>query len=356
MTLVAGMVVAVAAVSGGQLTEGPVMAGNGAAWAEHMRGGAIRLLTRQPGGRTVVRHRWAAPRGARTDRDVWSLAADGRRVAAVLGTCTRSGGYSLSPCSAPVFSGPFGRIEGPRLPDRVTRSCRARSRNAAEVAVGGGWTAALVERFCPGLGIESAVRRRIEVRGPRARTIPLAHGGVLRLAGDYLTWRDFKGGAVLYDLRRGKRVLRLGASKGSIVGHDVQADGTLALTRDTRDGQLCVSTVTPAGTERRMACRFEDVYEPVDNVGGAPRLPLEGRTTELAISAGRVLYVRFGTELVLQGPDGVPRRIARFTARRERVGSFGLGPHSAVYAVQRYRFTGGARRSVGRERVVLERL
>ena len=355
MTLVAGMVVAVAAVSGGQLTEGPVMAGNGAAWAEHMRGGAIRLLTRDQGGKTVVRRRWAAP-GSRTDRDVWSLAADGRRVAAVVGTCTRSGGYTLSPCSARAFSGPFGRIEGPRLPKRVTRSCRGRSRNVAEVAVGGGWTAMLVERFCPGLGIESAVRRRIEVRGPLPRTIPLAHGGVLRLAGDYLTWRDFKGGAVLYDLRRGERVLRLGARRGPIVGHDVQADGTLALTRHTRDGRLCVSTVTPAGTEHRLECRFEDVYQPVDNVGGMPRLPVEGRTTELAISAGRVLYVRFGTELVLQGPDGVPRRIARFSARRERVGSFGLGPHGAVYAVQRYRFTGGGRRSVGRERVVLERL
>jgi len=67
--MVAGMVVAVAAVSGGQLTEGPVMAGSGAAWAEHLRGGAIRLLARQPGGRTRVLRRWPAPRGARTERD-----------------------------------------------------------------------------------------------------------------------------------------------------------------------------------------------------------------------------------------------------------------------------------------------
>ena len=355
MSLVAGMVVAVAAVSGGQLTEGPVMAGDGAAWAEQMRGGAIRLFTRQPGGRTVVRHRWAAP-GARTDRDVWSLAADGRRVAAVLGTCTRAGGYSLSPCSARAFSGPFGRIEGPRLPERVSRSCRGRSRNVTEVAVGGGWTAMLVERFCPGLGIESAARRRIEVRGPRARTIPLPRGGVLRLAGDYLTWSDFKGGAVLYDLRRGERVLRLGSKKGWIAGRDVQSDGTLALTRMKRGEQLCVSTVTPAGEERELACRFESLYGPVDEVGGKPRLPLEGKSAEVAISGGQVLYVQFGTELVVQRAGGEPRTIARFTARDERVGSFGLGPRSAVYAVQRYRFTGGVRRSVGRERVVLERL
>lgn len=336
MTILAGMVVAVAAVSGGQLTEGPVMAGNGAAWAERTRGGALRLLTRQPGGRTVVRRRWAAPRGARTARDVWSLAADAGRAAAVVGTCTRSGGYSLSPCSSRTFSGPFGRVVGPRLPERVTRSCRGRSRNAVEVAVGGGWTAVLVERFCPGLGIESGVRRRIEVRGPRAREIPLPRGGALRLAGDHLTWWDGRDGAVLYDLRRGERVLRLGSRRGRIVGRDVQADGTLALTRFTRDEQLCVSTVTPAGAERELSCRDE-------NVGG----PVEGQTPDVAISAGRVLYVRRGAELVLQRPGGEPRTIARFSPRRRRVGSFGLGPHSATYAV---------RERAGRARVIVERL
>jgi hypothetical protein len=355
VTVVAGMVVAVAAVSGGQLTEGPVMAGNGAAWAEHMRGGAIRLLTRQPGGRTVVRHRWAAPRGARTDRDVWSLAADGRRVAAVVGTCTASSGYMLTPCSARAFAGPFGHIGGPRLPDRVTRSCRGRTHNTVEVAAGGGWTAVLVEHYCPSLGIESAVRRRIEVRGPRARTIPLPRGGGLRLAGDYLTWSDFVGGAVLYDLRRGERVLRLGTRKGWIAGRDVQADGTLALTR-MKGEQLCVSTATPAGTERELACRYENDNAPVDEVGGRPRLPLEGRSAEVAISGGRVLSVRHGAELVLQRPGGEPRTIARFTPRSERVGSFGLGPRSATYAVQPYRFSDGVRRRAGRSRVVVERL
>jgi hypothetical protein len=262
----------------------------------------------------------------------------------------------LSPCASRVFAGPFASMEGPRLPDRVTRRCRGRSRNALEAAVGGGWTAVLVERYCPSLGIESAVRRRIEVRGPRSRTIPLPRGGGLRLAGDHLSWWDGRRGAVLYDLRRGERVLRLGARRGSIVGRDVQADGTLALTRYTRDERLCVSIVTPAGAERQVACRPEDPYGPVDEVGGRPELPLEGRTTDVAISAGRVLYVRHGAELVLQRPGGEPRTIARFSPRRARVGAFDLGPRSATYAVRPYRVSGGVRERAGRARVVVERL
>jgi hypothetical protein len=350
------MVAALAAVSGGQLTEGPVMAGDGAAWAEVTRSGAMRLLTREPGGKTAVRRRWAAPRAGRTSRDVWSLSADGRRAAAVVGTCTASRSYTLSPCASRLFSGPLARLAGPRLPDRVGRGCRGRSRNAVEAVTGGPWTAVLVERFCPGLGIESAARRRIEVRGPRRFTIPLPRGGGLRLGGDHLAWSDLDGGVVLFDLRRGERVLRLGARKGPIAGHDVQAGGTLALTRRADGERLCVSTVTREGVERVLACRFEQLHGPVDEVGGRPRLPLEGRTADVAISAGRVLYVTHGERLVLQRPGGEPRTIARFTPRRERAGSIGLGPRSAVYAVRRYRFTEMTRTPVGSERVVLARL
>jgi hypothetical protein len=347
VTALAAMVVAVAAAAGGgDLSAGPVMAGDGAAWAERMPSGAVRVLTRQPGGKRVVRRRWAAPRGAYGTRSIPSIAADGRRLAAVVSTCTPQRRVStVYPCVDRAFAGPFARLRGPRLPERVPTPCPDGSRHETEVATGGGWTAMIVQNFCPIGGGVSALRREIEVRGPRTLRIPLRGGGGLRLAGDYLTWTQLGGGVVLYDLRKGERVLRLGDNRGSIGAHDVQADGTLALSRYAPMSQICVSTVTPAGVEQRIACRYEEPTAGSDAPGA--------RTPAVAISAGRVLYLRGGTDLIVQRPGGEPRLITRFTVKRLRAGEFGLGPRSVVWAEQR---SDGAGNYLVGPRVVLEHL
>lgn len=339
MTLLAGMVALAAAAGGGDLVAGPVAAGDGAAWATRTRSGAVRLVTKQPGGERVVRRRWAPPRDGRSDRAVPSLAADGRRLAAVVATCTMHRRFSpVLACTGRAFSGPFARVRGPRLPGHVPGRCRQSGRrNVLEVATGGGWTATLVERACPATGIESAARLWIEARGPRTRRIPLRVGRALALAGDYLAWADLSG-VVLYDLRRGEPVRRLGDTRGPIGAHDVQSDGTLALTR-WRRGQVCVSTVELGEPERDVACRYE---EPTGGDGDAPG----ARTPAIAISAGRILYVSNATDLILQRPGGEPELITRFTPQRLRTGSIGLGPRTAVWAEQR----------TGAPRVVVKRL
>ena len=348
MTGLAGMVVALAAAAGGgDLTAGPVMAGDGAAWAERTRSGAVRVVTKRPGGKRVVRRRWAASRDSRSTRGIWEVAADGRHLAAVVSTCTRDRRTApILPCEARAFAGPFARLRGPRLPDRVPARCPEGVRNEREIVTGGGWTAVIVERFCSPRGFESAARREIEVRGPRTLRIPLRGGSALRLAGDYLAWSELGGDVVLYNLRRGERVRRLGDKRGTIGGHDVQADGTLALSRYAPMSQICVSTVTPAGVEERIACHYE---EPTGGDGDAPG----ARTTAVAISAGRILFLADGRDLILQRPGGEPRLITRFTFKRLRAGTFGLGPRSVVWAEQR---SDGAGAYVGVPRVVLKRL
>ena len=348
MTALAGMVVALAAAAGGgDLTAGPVMAGDGAAWAERTRSGAVRVLTRQPGGKRVVRRRWIAPRDAKSARSIRDVAADGRRLAAIVSTCTLHRDFGpVVPCVDRAFSGPFARVRGPRLPVRVPWPCPDGGRHESEVVTGGRWTAMIVQNFCPVGGGVSAMRREIEVRGPRTLRIPLRGGHGLRLAGDYLTWSQLGGGVVLYDLRKGERVLRLGDNRGSIGAHDVQADGTLALSRYAPMSQICVSTVTPAGVEQRIACRYEEASGGDGDAPGA-------RTPAVAISAGRVLYLRDGTDLILQRPGDEPTLVTRFTFKRLRAGEFGLGPRSVVWAEQRRAARG---EYVGVPRVVLKRL
>jgi hypothetical protein len=371
MRLLAGLVLVLAltapsaaadTIAPSAVTDGPVLAGDRAVWADVTPSDAVRLLTMRPAGRPAVARRWEQPSAPGSNRAVWSVAAGGSRAAAIVGTCTHSGGYELARCAPHAFSGPFARLRGPRLPERVARRCRRDVRNPREVAVSGRWRAVLVERFCPSLGIESlGARRRIEVRGGGRRLqIPAGNVHGLRLAGRYLAWQQGFGRAVLYDLRRGERVRRVGSARRSAGGVDVQADGTIAFTRFEGAGRTCVTTISRAGAERVVACRAESVGGSNAQTGGSGGI---GPDPTVAIAAGRVLYARFGQELVLQRPGGEPAVLARFNpARVQRVGGFDLGPDAAVWARQRVRFSrppGGmpsGPENVGRPQVVLRRL
>ena len=344
------------------VTDGPVLAGDRAVWADVTPSDAVRLLTMRPAGRPAVARRWEQPSGRRSNRDVWSIAAGGGRAATIVGTCTHPGGYELARCAPRAFSGPFARLRGPRLPERVGRRCRRDVRSPREVAVSGRWRAVLVERFCPSLGIESlAARRRIEVRGGGRRLeVPVGNVHGLRLAGRYLAWQEGFGRAVLYDLRHGERVRRVGSARRSAVGVDVQADGTIAFTRFEGGGRTCVTTISRVGVEREVACRVESIGGSSAQTGGSGGA---GPEATVAIAAGRVLYARYGYELVLQRPGGEEAVLARFPpARLQRVGGFDLGPDAAVWARQRVHFPrppGGmpsGAEAVGRPQVVLRRL
>ena len=361
MRLAAGIALALAAaapasaadtVARGRLDAGPVVTGDGIAWGGRTASGAVRLLTLRPGGRPVVRRRWARSRDARTRRAVTAIAADGARGAALIVTCSNTGGYLNSPCSSRTFAGPLADLRGPRLPERVSTSCRGRSRNPSEVAMGGGWTASIVHHGCPGLGIESAVGTRIVAhRGGVARTVRTGAASGLRLAGRYMAWRSGRG-ATLYDLQAGRVARRLG-SVGSL---DVQADGTLALGRRRRGGEVCVTVLRRTGREREIECFQGTEVAAAQGGGGGASAP------ELAISGGRVLYDRLGAELVLARPGGRRDVLATFTPERVRTGALDLGPRTATWARRARRFPPGpggmpgAPVDAGKPRLVLRRL
>jgi len=370
MRLLAGMVLALASaapaaaadtIGHSTVTDGPVIADDRAVWADETPSRAIRVLTMRAGGRPAVAWRWARPAGRRTDRAVWSLAAGGRRSAAIVGTCTHPGTYELARCATRAFSGPFTRMRGPRLPERVDRRCLGDVRHPREVAILHRWIATLVERLCPAMGIESlGARRRIEVRGAGRRLeIPASRGFGLRLAGRYLAWQDGFSRVVLYDLRRGEIVRRVGSTRLRAAGVDVQADGTIAFTRFGPGARVCVTTISRAGGEHEVACRFESTVASDAQVGGSGGI---GADPSVAIAAGRVLYLRFGSKLVLQRTGGEPAVLARFRPQAQRVGGFDLGPASAVWARQRPRFAPGpdgmpqGPEPVGKPQVVLRRL
>jgi hypothetical protein len=246
------LLAAAPAPASGEITAGPVIAGEGAAWADRTAGGAVRVLTLRPGGRAVVARRWARARDGDSDRRITAVAAGAGRGGAVVRTCTSHRRSLIDSCAARRFAGPFARLRGPRLPERVGPRC-PRPRGAEEVAIGGGWTAVLSDLCLGRYAGTAAFRRRIEARrGALRRIIPLRLGHGLRLAGRHLAWQDDHGGAVLYDLRRGERVRRLGSARGGVRRIDVQADGTLALIRTGRRNRTCVSTLPLGGAERRL--------------------------------------------------------------------------------------------------------
>ena len=370
MRLAAGIALALAAaapasaadtVARGPLDAGPVVAGDGIAWGDRTASGAVRVLTMRPRGEPVVQRRWARSPHRRTRRTVTGIAADGRRGAALVVTCSSTGSYLNSPCAYRTFAGPLADLRGPRLPERVSTRCRGRSRNVSEIAAGGGWTASIVTYGCPGLGIESALGRGTRIQARRAgvkRTVRVRGASGLRIAGRYMAWREGHG-AVLYDLRAGRRVRRVGAARGTVGSLDVQAGGTLALGRLARGGELCVTLLPRAGRERELECYRgpapADAAQAGGSGGGTP-------APELAIAGGRVLYDRLGGELVLAGPGRRRDVIATFTPTLVRTGALDLGPRTATWARQARRFPPGpggmpgSPVSVGKPRLVLRRL
>jgi hypothetical protein len=184
-------------------------------------------------------------------------------------------------------------------------------------------------------------------RGSRRITIPAGHVQDLSLAGHHLAWIDGDGRAVLYDLRRGELVRRVGRAAGRVAGLDVQADGALALGRFASGG-ACFSLVPFGGREVPAGCHGGPTAGEGQVGGGGGG---GGASAEVAVAAGRVLYDR-GSELVLQEPGDPARVIARFIPGLVRTGGFDLGEQSATWAQQRLR-SGSA---VGSPRVVLRSL
>ena len=155
-------------------------------------------------------------------------------------------------------AGPFAQLGGPRLPRARLDALPRAPRNVGAVAAGDGWTAVVETYACPGLGIESALGRatRIEVRRAGAkRTVPvrgrerpadrrplpgLARGPAAR--------------ASLYDLRAGRARAAASARRAGRSGRSTsRRDGTLALGRLARGGELCVTLLPARAASARAA-------------------------------------------------------------------------------------------------------
>ncbi len=197
--MIAALAAALAVTIGhGDVTAGPVVAGDHVVWADAPNG-RPRLLR---DGKVI--RTWPRAHTKDTGRAVAALAASTTRTAAIVETCTTYG----------AFLGCADTL-GRRLPARGPRRC-TEQRQPESVAAGHNLIAVAEAPACQGIA-RMAKRSRIDLRP--GGTIAATNPTHLRIAGRWLAYLD-DGQAIRYDLRTHHK-----RSYGPANALDVQRNG-----------------------------------------------------------------------------------------------------------------------------------
>ena len=266
------------------LVAGPTFAGDSVMWGEVGRTGALRVMN---DGDLV--HRLPPAE----NRNLVELEASSERFALVTSTTRRIDDDRL----AFILRARGGPLEGPVEPLRAP--CGVES-----VAVDG-------DRI-------AVASCGIAIHGPTGvTTLDVGDVHDVSLAGRYVAWVGDD--IVVHDLASGTDVVRV-TVRGLPDEVAVQPDGTVAFT--SSDGERHRVAWAAPGTP------------------GVIQLDSAPYVDGLRAAGGRVLYERRGGRrdqrrtLVLRTPaDGTVRRLARFTARRPRMGDLALDAERAAWGV-----------------------
>ena len=279
------------------LSVGPALAGDSVMWGETGRTGALRVMQAAPGQDPVLVHR-VPPHRRRT---LAGLEASSERFAVKVSTI-ESRSEDVVAFTLRAWGGPF---KGPVEP------VRAPCGRADTIAVDG-------DRIAGGSTCGVAIH------GPAGvTTIPGGDIHEVALAGRYVAWTGDE--VAVHDVVTGATVVRLTPRDvGSPAFEEVAVQP---------DGAVAFSYATGAGQHLAWAA---------PGTPGARRLDTAPRFSGLRAAGGRLLYERrTGPRegrrvLVLRSPEAGPaRRLARFTARRVRIGDLDLEPGRAAWAVRR---------------------
>ena len=271
------------------LTVGPAFAGDSVMWGEQSLNGALRVMQAVPGRDPVLVHRLPPD----DDRRHEALEASAERFALTVSTARRRSDDSLTinaVATGGPFKGPLGRFG--------CESVTATDVDGDRIAVAGGCGIAI---HAPG-GVTA---------------IPADEVRDVALAGRYLAWTGDE--LVVHDLVTGATALRL--SRPLLVEVALQPDGVV---------------VFSSGSERRQHVAWAAPGTP-----GVARVDTAARFDGLRVADGRVLYERRtgrreGRRVLMLRSlrDGTARRLARFTARRSRVGDLDLTATRAAWGVR----------------------